>query len=729
MSILKNHLPVELTNLKQWVHWKYVTKNDRATKVPIMLDGAPASSTDSKTWTEFPENQPHNGVGIVFANDLAGIDLDGAIVDKKILPWASEIIKHFDSYTEVSPSGTGVHILFFTKHDFPGKKKWINQETHEAVECYKTGRYFTVTGRPFPNYDKVKNIETEKIEKWMSEMYPQQTISVLSPLTTTSLPDDDTILNKIRLSRNGGKFQMLYDQGDFQSLGFASQSEADLSLAGVLMFFSCNDIITADRLFRRSRLYREKWDTKHGKETFGQMTLMKAQRGEVMNWLDPKADDPQDMLATNRVVGDLTVEKTSIGYIIETNIPDGRAVFTFTELSVSRKGVDVVLKIQLKKADKDTSSPFSTRIDIRSSSAQSALCTNLNNAFGAKKDGYNWSLIVNNVFTALAERMNTESGSVSVAGMTYTEPEFLLKPFLQKDATNMIFAQGETGKTFWTLYLGVALIAGKEFFGYPAKKGHKILFVDYEDTLQVFSSRLHRVCQGLGVSYDEVAKHFYYLEPQGSVKDIIEVLRKDIAEKNISLAIFDAGGDACGGSPNDEKLVIELFNALQTLKCTKLVIHHEPKTTVGLSNEQAAYGSAYWRNRCRVAWRLEKKTEDEKGKIVKMSIAKKSNLGYLSPIHYNFQFESYEDALFEDRNTPGVFFTVTDAPVENAETKNEVVAHLKMVGQQSMKEIQDALDIPRSSMRYVIESLENKGKIRKIGGGKGRGKLATYEAC
>lgn len=721
-------IPNELKDLHQWVHWRHEEKDGRKTKVPVQMDGSYASSTNGETWTAYPEEQPHDGVGIVFANGLAGIDLDNAIEGNKLKPWAQKIVDHFQTYTEVSPSGNGVHLLFKTNHDFDGKKKYINEEKHEAIECYKKGRYFTVTGKSTPKFKTLQTIEPRKMQEWLLETFPPkpEPKSVPSPITRSTLPDDDTILNKIRLSRNGKKFQMLFDQGDWDQLGFASQSEADLSLAGTLMFFCCNDALVVDRLFRRSQLYREKWDTKHGKDTYGNQTIMKAQRAEVMNWLDPNGDDPQDLIA-NAVMGEIRVEKTSIGFLAKTPVHDGEAHFRFSNLSVSRDGIKALVTTHIHRFQGEDSSPFSMRTDLSSMSAQSSLTTQYNNAFGNKKDGYNWGLTINNVFTTLLERLTQETRSVNVLGHTYEEPDFLVHPFLQKDATNMIFAQGETGKTFWAMYLGVSLISGKDFFGFPSEKNHKVLFVDYEDNLQVFTSRLHRVCQGLGVPYEDIAKNFRYLNPMGSVKDNLEVMRQDIIENNISLAIFDAGGDACGGSPNDERLVIELFNSLQLLPTTKLVIHHEPKNTLGVTNEQAAYGSAYWRNRTRVAWRLQKHSEDESGKIVKMSIAKKSNLGYIEPIFYRFEFETQADAAFENRSVPGVYFKVIKEPEKLDTSEQYIIEFLIHNGACTLKEICDGTDIPRATVQRTLEEMIERHGILREGGGKGRGNNATYQ--
>ena len=103
------------------------------------------------------------GVGVVFSqidNDfLCGIDLDSCRdkATEDIAPWAQEIIDRLASYTEVSPSGTGVKIFFTVAGDsladietlFAGKYgrafKNGGGEHGPAIEIYRGRRYFTVT--------------------------------------------------------------------------------------------------------------------------------------------------------------------------------------------------------------------------------------------------------------------------------------------------------------------------------------------------------------------------------------------------------------------------------------------------------------------------------------------------------------------------------------------------------------------------------------------------------
>src|SRR5829696_6488023 len=141
--------PGELRTADQFVCWCEEDRDGDITKVPYSVHGGRASSTNPKTWAPFEaaiayaEEHSMPGVGFVFTEDdpYAGIDLDKCRDAKtgEIDQWARKIVDALDSYTEVSPSGTGLHI--FVKATLPGRNN-----RKGPVEMYESRRYFTLTG-------------------------------------------------------------------------------------------------------------------------------------------------------------------------------------------------------------------------------------------------------------------------------------------------------------------------------------------------------------------------------------------------------------------------------------------------------------------------------------------------------------------------------------------------------------------------------------------------------
>ena len=152
---LKNPYPSELTALKQWLVWRLEDNGKpKPDKVPYqaLTPHVMASTTDPNQWSTYEDaaaalqntvTNPLSGIGFVFTKDdpYIGIDLDecrdpdtGVLSER-----AKEIVKQLNSYTEVSQSGTGLHI--FIKGTLPpsGRKK-------DHIEMYEYGRFFTMTG-------------------------------------------------------------------------------------------------------------------------------------------------------------------------------------------------------------------------------------------------------------------------------------------------------------------------------------------------------------------------------------------------------------------------------------------------------------------------------------------------------------------------------------------------------------------------------------------------------
>jgi putative DNA primase/helicase len=127
------------------VAWKAV--GDEPDKVPYSpRTGRRASSTDLLTWGTFEEaleayeNGEYAGLGFVFCSGdpYTGVDLDDCVNENgEIAPWALEIVCYLDSYTELSATGTGLHII--VRGDVPNRRKG-------DVEVYISKRFFTMTG-------------------------------------------------------------------------------------------------------------------------------------------------------------------------------------------------------------------------------------------------------------------------------------------------------------------------------------------------------------------------------------------------------------------------------------------------------------------------------------------------------------------------------------------------------------------------------------------------------
>ena len=147
------NIPERLTERRQWVCWRLEERDGKATKMPYTPGTLRrASSTDLMTWRTFSEalaayetgEPPYDGIGFMFcsADPFVGIDLDDCRNPEtgKVAEWAREIISSVkEGYVEISPSGTGVHVVVEGKVRGGGMRKG-------KLEMYGQDRFFTITG-------------------------------------------------------------------------------------------------------------------------------------------------------------------------------------------------------------------------------------------------------------------------------------------------------------------------------------------------------------------------------------------------------------------------------------------------------------------------------------------------------------------------------------------------------------------------------------------------------
>ena len=303
-----NGIPEELKQYKNWVLWKFIDKNDgkKPTKMPfktwksndLTKKGKPmgymATSTNPEHWDTFEnvkkayEKGGYEGIGFVFGNTpYCGIDIDHCIDKDGIKPKAYEIIQKLNSWTEVSPSKTGIHTIIRAEKKVDNAKnpQWdTTNDTISGLEIYDTGRYFTMTGFRVggtpatiearqAELNEICEIHFEKKEKPIKEHKAKQSLNL----------SEKEIIEKAMKATNGSEFTRLYN-GDISGNG-NDHSSADLALCNILAFYT-KDFHIIDSIFKSSSLYREKWD----RQDYKSDTINKALSDSTGEY-DPKYND------------------------------------------------------------------------------------------------------------------------------------------------------------------------------------------------------------------------------------------------------------------------------------------------------------------------------------------------------------------------------------------------------------------------------------------------------
>ena len=313
---MSEHLiPAELREHAHWVLWRHEQRNGKGTKVPLvarppkdrgtasgMQRRFPASTTNPGTWRTFEETTTawrasegfFDGIGFVFTNTpFAGVDFDDCIDDAgELHPVVARYVALLDSYTEVSPSGSGLHVIIRANVPSGADKKTNRTPWGGSFECYSEGRYFTMTGRTHETARTIGDRQ-EQLEQIRDAIWPAQPAPVRSPsLNGRAHLDDRELLEKMFAATNGASIAALY-HGD--TSGHADDdSSADLALCNHLAFWTAGDANRIDSMFRGSGLMRAKWDERRGASTYGQRTINKALAGATESYDPGRPPTPQN---------------------------------------------------------------------------------------------------------------------------------------------------------------------------------------------------------------------------------------------------------------------------------------------------------------------------------------------------------------------------------------------------------------------------------------------------
>jgi P4 family phage/plasmid primase-like protien len=236
-------IPAELRAIPNWIAYG-------AGKIPLIPGThARASVDDPATWSGFDAARAgmngHAGLGWVVTpqTGIVLIDIDHCrdAATGEIAIYAQRTVERISSYAEVSPSGTGIHIV--VKSTLPaGARK------RGSLEMYADKRFFCFTGEKLPGAPNT--IETVNVD-WLHRLMASDVFSFEKTLKLKSLMNGDWT-------------------------GYPSQSEADLAFASTLAHLGLNSA-DIDSAFRLSGLYREKWE----RADYREETITKALAGKT----------------------------------------------------------------------------------------------------------------------------------------------------------------------------------------------------------------------------------------------------------------------------------------------------------------------------------------------------------------------------------------------------------------------------------------------------------------
>lgn len=301
-ALYPENIPEELKDSPSWVLWKKEAKPDgKIGKVPYQPNGQRAKSDDHSTWVKmdtalmaYQEIGGYDGICWMMPiepGEIVFIDIDHCIKDGIIEPWAQAVVDRFNSYTEKSQSGNGLHILIRGKKPFKRCRKMGSPyEIYDCLRaCFLTG---DVVG-------ECKTIEARQgpLVRLFEEIFGGTEPEPTRPQNITSAGksslSDGAVIAIMLGSSKANEIEALL-RGD-TTRHDRDDSAADLALCNHLAFFCGKDQVQMDRIFRKSKLMREKWDEQRGQSTYGEKTIRKACSGTTDTYTPPKEPAPKEL--------------------------------------------------------------------------------------------------------------------------------------------------------------------------------------------------------------------------------------------------------------------------------------------------------------------------------------------------------------------------------------------------------------------------------------------------
>ena len=251
---------------KRWVNWKLVPlEKGKTTKVPYKTKTVKAKSNDPLTWNTYEavstaaDNGSNGfaGVGIVLHDGkLICIDIDHVVEDGKVKHAQADVIlallKKANTFTEISQSGTGLHIFLECTTPFV---PLANKKA--PFEVYADVRFIATTNNPFNKAIPVRTVDEAELLQILSIIgYPfgktaksEEKADV--PNYQAPLQDGE-LVERMFGAKNGEEIKSVYN-GDITAHD-NDPSKADMSLLAHLAFWTRKDPVQMERIWVSSPL-------------------------------------------------------------------------------------------------------------------------------------------------------------------------------------------------------------------------------------------------------------------------------------------------------------------------------------------------------------------------------------------------------------------------------------------------------------------------------------------
>ena len=275
------------------------------------------------------------------------------------------------------------------------------------------------------------------------------------------------------------------------------------------------------------------------------------------------------------------------------------------------------------------------QINLTSQRSINEIIKALNEATSEYFDELDWSRIMEQLTVNVSKYKGGNAESIMIGNTpVVNEEKYSVFPFISKNAINIIYGQGGSGKSYFSVFLALLIQSGMSYASLLPDKGN-VLYIDWESEENDLNERTKAIKKGLIETHPDIADvELLYYRAKDKFINEEDTIADMIVENNIKVIIIDSFGGALAGEINDSEASMQLANCLRSLNVTILGIDHVAK-----GNSDTPIGTVYKVNLARNLWLINSKANENANSMEIVLKHTKTNSKKELPRVFNIEFK------------------------------------------------------------------------------------------
>lgn len=428
--------------------------------------------------------------------------------------------------------------------------------------------------------------------------------------------------------------------------------------------------------------------------------IIEAQMAEFAERCDP----PMDLTELRRTIESVTryQQRAAEAQILDPPVErhDGEdLVYEWEEHQVtiklsnvhhSRDGLQARIEITTTRPGRNPKVHGPVNWGLYSTSGRNSLLSYLKKRI----DDIDWGSILENTAKLASDTFEESAPVVLLSTVKPTAPAFAVRPLVSEGETTVMFGTGDSGKSYLSLALALALHSNTQIGPFTPIVPHRTLYLDWETNKETHAWRLQQLLAGHGI--DSAVPDIAYMRCYAPLSDHLRAVKKAITDHSLSYVVIDSAAAACGGEPEKAELALRFMNALRSLNVSATVIAHSVKANSG----GMPFGSVFWHNEPRATFEIMPSTDERPNEInVGVYNRKSNNAPKSKPMGLQLAFTETSVKLSQ--------IDIQSVPDLAGKTsiKDQIFALLKNQ-QLTVSEISDELDLAENTILQTLKRNE-----------------------